>query len=684
MAFRQCTARSWCHVRSHLLRWQPVTTRRHLPLQAMRALSTANEMATADISNKKHDPAAAAAGATTTTPTTLATELDFSKPLDAVWEDYCYRVDHQEHLTFHDFNILCARIKKETEEGPDDAIRRLQSAMREMHRRKMPKEVFIRGCNMLVHLFIQKKDLKSARLVVDGMMRSNYRPDEVTVKTLFGGVMEVGGSISDLHDIYETLQERRMFPEVSSVYQMLISMFGSRGLIDSARTYYAACLKKRIPLEPGVFNQMMLAYGTAELPEAALGVYQQMVKRGCQPTGATYHIIITLLQQAGMKEAMDHVFDDMKASGVAMNTSHFIACGWDPKQAIEELHRLDNTLSTRDYNTCIAHYIKRNQFPEALEVFRMMNEKGVDPDVYSFSIIMDTIARDRERPVDQVFAFHEEMKSHDIQPDVSVYTTLMAACTRTDGGLDKAMGLLSEMEQHNVMPNTFTFNAIFSLLSQQPNVTRADYERAEQLWNKMNQLGIKPDTRSYNTQLAILSRLVKPVDDEQHADQLWKTDGRNAFEMSGAAKEMLQLYRSMRKRCKRDFITYTTVINTLVSAGQIRQAMQVYDDAKIARIRLPISVYNSTMKALKQANQISQIMNIWHDMKSMRVRPDNNTYTYALDACLQLGLRESFSAIRAQRRDDADRLLELERKREERMQSKKEAAATVEEETALE
>ncbi|KAI7880038.1 hypothetical protein K492DRAFT_109363, partial [Lichtheimia hyalospora FSU 10163] len=526
------------------------------------------------------------------------------------WEDYCYRVDHHQRLTSQDFNILCGRIKKETVQGPDEAIRRLQSVMREMHRRKITKEVFIKGCNMLVHLFIQKKDLKSARLVVDGMMRSNYRPDDITVKTLFGGVMEVGGSLSDVHEMYETLQERRMFPEVASVYQMLISLFGSRGMIDSARMYYAACLKKRIPLEPGVFNQMMLAYGTAELPEAALGVYKQMIKRGCQPSGATYHIILNLLRQTDMKDKMDQVFEDMKASGVHMNTSHFIASGWDPKEAIEELHRLDNPLAVRDYNICISQYIKRNQFPEALEVFHIMTEKGVDPDVYSFSIIMDTIARDHDRPVDQVFTFYEEMKSYDIEPDVSVYTTLMAACTRVDGGLDKAMGLLSEMESYNVKPNAYTFNAIFSLLSQQPSVTRADYDRAQQLWNKMEQLGIKPDTRSYNTQLAILSRLVKPVDNEQPADQLWKTDGRNAFEMSGAAKEMLQLYRSMRKRCKRDFITYTTVINTLVSTGQIRHAMQVYDDAKIARIRLPISVYNSTMKALKQANQISQIMNI--------------------------------------------------------------------------
>lgn len=669
MAFRQCTARSWCHVRSSLVRWRPVTTRQPLPFQPMRALTTVNPVAATDTSSSKHDPAT----------TSSTTTLDFTKPLEAVWEEYCYRVDHQERLTSSDFYMLCGRIKKETEQGPDEAIRRLQSVMREMHRRKMSKEVFIKGCNMLVHLYIQKKDLKSARLVVDGMMRSNYRPDDITVKTLFGGVMEVGGSLSDLHEIYETLQERRMFPEEPSVYQMLISMFGSRGLIDSARTYYATYLRKRIALEPGVFNQMMMAYGTAELPEAAFGVYQQMIKRGCKPSGATYHIMITLLQKAGMKDEMNQVFEDMKASGVAMNTSHFLASGWDPKEAIEELHRLDMQLNTRDYNTCITHYIKRNRFPEALDVFRTMTERGVDPDVISFSIIMDTLARDRDRPVDQVFAFYEEMKSYDIQPDVSVYTTLMSACSRIDGGLDKAMGLLSEMEHYNVLPNTYTFNAIFALLSQQPHVTRADYERANQLWNKMEQLGIKPDTRSYNTQLAILSRMVKPVDDEQHADQLWKADGRNAVEMSATAKEMLQLYRSMRKRCKRDFLTYTTVINTLVSAGQIRHAMQVYDDAKIARIRLPISVYNSTMKALKQANQISQIMNIWHDMKSMRVRPDNNTYTYALDACLQLGLRESFSAIRAQRRDDSERLLELERKREERIEEKKKEETTLEE-----
>jgi hypothetical protein len=60
-------------------------------------------------------------------------------------------------------------------------------------------------------------------------------------------------------------------------------------------------------------------------------------------------------------------------------------------------------------------------------------------------------------------------------------------------------------------------------------------------------------------------------------------------------------------------------------------------------------------------------MNIWHDMRIREVLPDSNGYEIVLDVCEQMGLVDSLAMIRQQRKLDADRLLELEQMRSERI-----------------
>ncbi|KAI9318825.1 Brix domain-containing protein [Dichotomocladium elegans] len=545
-----------------------------------------------------------------------------------MWIDYCSRVEQEAKLTESDFIQLCGRIKKEDGQGIE-SIKCLQAVLREIHRRGMPRDTFVQGCNMLIHLFIQRRDLKSAKLVVDGMVRSNYKPNGVTVRTLIGGMMTIGCNLPDIHEFYDMLQKNRMWPEEPATYKLLISIFGSRGLIDSARIYFSTYLRKKLPLDESVFNMMMYAYKTAESPEGALAVYKQMLRRGAKPTPANYHLLITILKEANMIEEMNQVYADMRASGTQMNGSHLTAMGWNPKEAIKEMDKLEMPCSTRDFNSFIVYYTKKNQFADALDIFHVMQERDIQPDVFSYSIIMDALAKDHRQPVEAVFSLFEEMKSQGLHPDVPVYTTLMSACARSND-LDKAMGLLSEMEGYNLLPNTYTFNSILSLLSRRA-MNGSDFKHAALLWNKMTELNIKPDTRSFNIYLSILSKSVRPLNDKPEGG-LWKIDGTDAVQMSRPVKEMLHLYRSMRRTCKRDFLTYTVMINTLIDSGQLRQAMQVYNDAKVTRLRLPISVYNSMMKALEQSGQESQILNIWHDMKSVEVLPDNDSYTKAKNA----------------------------------------------------
>ncbi|KAI8141630.1 hypothetical protein BJV82DRAFT_618510 [Fennellomyces sp. T-0311] len=590
-------------------------------------------------------------------------KLNFGQNLNDLWAEYTDRVEKKLEIGDSDFIRLCSRIKKDG--SPQNSIRQIQKVLQEIHRRQPSQDTFVRCSNMLIHAFITHGDLQSAKLVVDGMMRAQYSPDTVTVRTILGGITQLG-TLSDIHTFYQSLQQRKMWPEEPHLYKSLIWIFANRDDLEGARVYYGAYLNKRFEDDDdAVFNSMIQVYGSVNQPDGALTVYRQMIKNGRTPTPATYHILLSILYKSDMPEQMNKVYADLQQSGAEINGSHLSAMGLSPEQILEEMKRIGITCHVRDYNTFIASYVKENRFQNALDVFHKMIEHGVEPDIYSYSIVLDTLVKDQTQPPEAPFEFYETIKEQGFKPDVVIYTSLISACAKQQD-MNRALMILEEMQTFDVKPNIYTFNSILSLLSRKQHIDSDDAERAAVLWDKMEELKVKPDTRSFNMHMSILSRLVRPV--EKVNRNVWKTDGRNGVTMSEYAQKMLKLYRSMRRRARPDFASHTIVINTLVASGHLRQAMQVYADAKATGIKLPVSVYNEIMSALDKAKQVSQVLNIWHDMKSAQVLPDNTSYTLALDACEQLGLRESFTTIRAQRKQDIDRLLELDRKQMERME----------------
>jgi pentatricopeptide repeat protein len=305
-----------------------------------------------------------------------------------------------------------------------------------------------------------------------------------------------------------------------------------------------------------------------------------------------------------------------------------------------------------------------------------MNKDEITMDVYCYSILIDALAKDTETPPKTVFDLYEDMKRNNISADVVSYTSLMSACNRAED-LDKAMSLLEEMQTYGVRPNIYTFNSVLSIVANMAGRSSVDLDRATLIWDKMTSMGIQPDTRTFNVYLSILSKLTKPqqLDDAkevQPSTSLWGDEFEDSTQhVPRTVKEMLRMYRYMRRNnsesMQPDFVSYTIVINALSASGQLRSAMQVYGDAKMDRVTLPVAAYNEIIAALQRGGKLSEAMNVWHDMRLQSVLPDSTTYELVLEGCEQLGLADSLQSIRNQRKLDFQRLLELDRKKAERM-----------------
>ncbi|KAI8344240.1 hypothetical protein BC941DRAFT_507810 [Chlamydoabsidia padenii] len=609
---------------------------------------------------------------------------------DEVWEEYLQLLnDPTVTLQEYDHKTVCVALKRD--KTSPDSVKRIQTLLKWIHEQGTMPDLFVQCCNMLIYLYLEHGALDSAKLVFNGMLRSKYEPTDVTFTSILDGIGKLG-TAQDAMTLYKSLSQQGLFPESGDTYHRLIKLLGvDFGDVDSSLMLFTKLQQQNDSENKpdiAIYNTMLTIYQHAKQPERAWAFYSQQILSNVTPNGATFYTLLKTLQR--MKntdtkaERIQALHNDMKQYGVPIHASHYQAMGWDAMEALNQTKKNGSQLTVHDYNILIASAVKNNKFGDALTIFKEMAENSgmgndmITPDVYTYGIIMDALVKDVEQPATAVFDIYEEMKERQITPDVVVYSCLLQACGR-GAHMDRAMNYLEEMQQFKIQPNTYILNTFLGVLSRKPTKERHDLDCARNLWHQMIALRVHPDTRSCNQYLSLLSNFVPKVDPNElkAALQLQDDDDDNlysnekdgtsklmgALAMSGTAKYMLKIYRSMRRR---DFLSYSIMINTMVNHGQTRQAMVIFRDAQLANKKLGVNIYNTIMQGLVRDNDLHQVMYVWQDMKAHHVLPDLRSYELVLDACQQLHLVETFKTIMEQRNKDKARLQSLEDEREQR------------------
>lgn len=558
---------------------------------------------------------------------------------------------------------------------PSVAISRIQDILKYMSTRQDNPDVkasFRTCCNHLIQAYIQQGDLKTARLVFDKMVAVGDVNEE-SIRQVANGIRSLG-TRAEIYEFQKSMESRGLWVDSSLLYNSIIYALRDFGDLPGCRYYFTEMKKKNLANTVHAYRAIMSVYRKANQPNQVLKYFNEMKEEGLEPTAGEYGILFgSLSKDKNYHTLLKDVFEEMKSKKQPINLSFFLYMGWDPLEAMKEMDKTNLNVSVRDCNSGLAYYVKKNQFPEALDVMKWMNEYKIKMDTFSYSIMIDALAKDYSTPPMVVFNLYEDMKRHKLIPDQVTFTSLITNCCKNQD-LDKALTLLNEMQIYEIKPNTYTFNSVLNVLSSMTETSSVDVERASLVWSQMTDLGIQPDTRTCNIYLSLISRLIKSVQLQNNEPErysqttLWEELEDTSRRVPQTVKEMQRMYRYMRRHklesMKPDFVTYSIVINAMSAAGEVRSAMQVYDDAKMSRVTLPVPAYNEMMSALQRCGRVSESMGIWHDMKLQSILPDNTTYSIVLENCEQLGLIESIESIRRQRKLDFDRLQELEKKKE--------------------
>lgn len=136
----------------------------------------------------------------------------------------------------------------------------------------------------------------------------------------------------------------------------------------------------------------------------------------------------------------------------------------------------------------------------AEKVFDEMRKRGIEPDVTSFSIVLHVYSRAHkpQLTMDKL----KLMKEKGICPSVVTYTSAVK-CLCSCGKLEDAEELLDEMVRNGVSPSAMTYNCFFKEYR-----GRKDADGALKLYRKMKEDGLcVPSGHSYNILLGMFMKL---------------------------------------------------------------------------------------------------------------------------------------------------------------------------------
>ncbi|XP_077220267.1 pentatricopeptide repeat-containing protein At2g13420, mitochondrial-like [Tasmannia lanceolata] len=329
------------------------------------------------------------------------------------------------------------------------------------------------------------------------------------------------------------------------------------------------------------YDLMIDILGKVRQFDVAWQLIVEMDQQNLNPTSKTFSILIRRLIAAGFTRQAIRAFDDMETfTEKEPDCDDFVTlldtlCKYGYVKVATEIFnkrkfRFDP--DTKMYTVLIYGWCKINRPQMAERFFREMIDRGFEPNVVTYNILLNGICRKAslhpetrlERTIRDAENLFDEMRRRGIEPDVTSYSIVLHVYSRAhkpDLSLDK----LELMKERGISPTIATYTSVIKCLS---SCGRLD--DAEELLNQMVSSGVCPSAATYNCFFK-------------------EYRGRN--DADGA----LKLYRKMKES------HYSSVPS--------------------------MHTYNILVGMFSKLNRMELVNEIWNEMKESGIGPDLDSYT---------------------------------------------------------
>lgn len=333
--------------------------------------------------------------------------------------------------------------------------------------------------------------------------------------------------------------------------------------------------------------------------EITWNLIERMRRNGCLPDHTTFRVLFKRYVSAHLvKEAIDAFVRSEKYNlRDEISFSNLIDSLCEYKHVIEAeevcfkknwSNQCDvdlfsfNVEHTKIHNMILRGWFKMEWWRKCREFWEEMDKRGVEKDLYSYSIYMDIQCKSG-KPWKAV-KLYKEMRKKGIELDVVAYNTVIRAIGISEG-VDVAVRLYKEMTELGCQPNVVTFNTILKLLCE-----NGRYREAHKVLDVMARKGCQPNIVTYH---CFFTCLEKPREILKYFDRMIESGIRprmdtyvmlmRKFGRWGFLRPVFLLWEKMAVHgLSPDEFAYNALIDVLLQKGLVDMARK-YDDEMLLK-----------------------------------------------------------------------------------------------------
>ncbi|KAG8498799.1 hypothetical protein CXB51_005699 [Gossypium anomalum] len=453
------------------------------------------------------------------------------------------------------------------------------------------------------------------------MLKYGLLPDAYSYNILIHGLC-IAGSMEEALELTTDMEKHGVEPDIVT-YNILMKGFDLLGQMGGAWMVIQRMLDKGLnPMlkmlsrgfQLSALSYCVLLSSLCKIGQVheALVLFYEMENHGVEPDHITYSILIHGLCKQGEVQSALLLYKEMCSRSIPqIHIQNGMVL--EARMYFDSLVMNDCAHDIVLYNIMIDGYVKHGNLEEAVELYRLITEKGITPTTKNF-----TEAR----------RLMETIRLLGLEPTAVTYTTLLNAYCK-DGNRRCMLELLQEMHANGIRPTHVTYTVIIKGLCKQRKL-----QEAVQLLEDMRIEGLNPDQVTYNTiiQCFCKARNIKTAFkllNEMRLNNLEPTPVTYSILING-----LCVYGNLKDANKVD---YTQIIKAHCVKGDVHRAFMFFRLMMEMGFEISIKDYTAVINRLCKRCLITEAQQFFSIMLCHGISPDQEICEALLDAYQQCG-----------------------------------------------
>ncbi|XP_059634276.1 putative pentatricopeptide repeat-containing protein At5g52630 [Cornus florida] len=425
----------------------------------------------------------------------------------------------------------------------------------------------------------------------------------------------------------------------------LVNAYGKCGSMEYARKAFDELPKRNVV----TWTSLMTGYVHNSQAKLALLVFKEMLEVGAYPTNISLGIVVNACSSLYAIELGKQIHAYVVKYQIEFDTSIgnalcslYSKCG-SLNSAVKAFWRIreKNVIS---WTTAISACGDNSDSAMGLNLFSDMLSEGVKPNEFTLTSVFSLCSI--MQVLDVGLQTHSLTIKLGYELNLPVRNSIMYLYLKC-GCISNAKKLFDGMETANLI----TWNAMIAGHAQLMDLAEDSLSahhggiEALNIFLRMNQSGMKPDLFTFSSILSICSGLVALEQGEQVHAQTIKTGylsdvvvGTSLVNMYNKCGSIERASKAFVEMSMRTLISWTAMITGYAQHGHSQQALQLFEDMRLAGVRPNRITFVGVLSACSHAGMAKEALALFEMMKNeYKIKPVMDHFVCLVDMFVRLG-----------------------------------------------